>query len=67
MQENFHNPPIMKENEENNNFDVCVTNGSQDALSKVFAMLGNPNDYILMDNPCYSGTLAMVGHYFKLT
>nr|XP_002125496.1 kynurenine/alpha-aminoadipate aminotransferase, mitochondrial-like [Ciona intestinalis] len=55
----YHNPPIMK-NEENEGFAACVSCGSQDGLIKVFEMLVNPGDNVLLDDPCYSGTLAMV-------
>ena len=50
----------MTEAKTENGFDVCVTNGSQDSLSKIFEMVGKRGDIILMDNPCYAGTLAMV-------
>lgn len=56
----FHNPKIMKMKCETSSFDAIVTTGSQDGLSKVFEMLLNPGDAILVDNPCYSGTLAAI-------
>lgn len=45
---------------DSNRFEAVVTTGSQDGLMKIFEMLISPGDNILMDNPCYSGTLAAV-------
>jgi len=39
-------------------FEVCVTNGSQEALSKAFEMCIKEGDYVLVDTPAYSGSLA---------
>lgn len=39
-------------------WDVCVTSGSQDALAKAFDMLLDEGDYILTEDPTYSGALA---------
>eukprot|EP01116_Phalansterium_solitarium_P024760 TRINITY_DN915_c2_g1_i2.p1 TRINITY_DN915_c2_g1~~TRINITY_DN915_c2_g1_i2.p1 ORF type:complete len:429 (+),score=144.14 TRINITY_DN915_c2_g1_i2:457-1743(+) len=39
-------------------WDICVTTGSQDALSKAFDVLINEGDYVLVEEPCYSGSLA---------
>eukprot|EP01117_Protostelium_nocturnum_P003432 TRINITY_DN1445_c0_g1_i1.p1 TRINITY_DN1445_c0_g1~~TRINITY_DN1445_c0_g1_i1.p1 ORF type:complete len:429 (-),score=123.17 TRINITY_DN1445_c0_g1_i1:60-1346(-) len=39
-------------------WDLCVTTGSQDAQSKAFDLLLNEGDYILVENPTYSGALA---------
>eukprot|EP01125_Pyxidicula_operculata_P009481 TRINITY_DN3121_c0_g1_i1.p1 TRINITY_DN3121_c0_g1~~TRINITY_DN3121_c0_g1_i1.p1 ORF type:complete len:391 (+),score=56.55 TRINITY_DN3121_c0_g1_i1:238-1410(+) len=39
-------------------WNVMVTVGSQDALTKAFSMLINPGDTILTENPTYSGSLA---------
>lgn len=39
-------------------WDVCVTTGSQDAMSKAFDMLCNDGDYIITENPTYSGAIA---------
>ena len=60
LQKKYHNPPIMWNSSAEDGFDVCVTSGSQDGLGKIFEMLGKRGDTILMDNPCYAGTLAMV-------
>jgi len=59
IHEKYHNPPLMKS--DSNRFEAVVTTGSQDGLMKIFEMLISPGDNILMDNPCYSGTLAAVG------
>lgn len=50
LQKNLHNPPSAVE--------MCVTTGSQEGLCKVFEMLVNPGDNVLLDAPTYSGTLA---------
>jgi DNA-binding transcriptional MocR family regulator len=34
-------------------WDVMITNGSQDALAKVFDMLIDEGDYVLVENPTY--------------
>jgi kynurenine/2-aminoadipate aminotransferase len=39
-------------------WEVCVTNGSQEALSKAFEMCIKEGDYVLVDTPAYSGSLA---------
>jgi len=39
-------------------WEILVTNGSQDALSKAFLTLLNPGDSILTEDPTYSGALA---------
>ncbi|CAL1591340.1 unnamed protein product [Knipowitschia caucasica] len=51
LQKSLHNPP-------NPHTDMCVTTGSQEGLCKVFEMLVNPGDNVLLDAPTYSGTLA---------
>ncbi|KAK5893394.1 hypothetical protein CgunFtcFv8_006269 [Champsocephalus gunnari] len=50
LQKDLHNPPSP--------MDMCVTTGSQEGLCKVFEMLVNPGDNVLLDAPTYSGTLA---------
>ena len=60
LHKTYHNPPLMAESREDG-FDACVTIGCQDGLSKIFEMLCSPDDTILLDDPCYAGTLAMVG------
>ncbi|XP_028350060.1 kynurenine/alpha-aminoadipate aminotransferase, mitochondrial-like isoform X4 [Physeter macrocephalus] len=37
--------------------DMCVTCGSQEGLCKVFEMIVNPGDNILVNEPIYSGTI----------
>ena len=34
-----------------------------EGLSKVFELLLNPNDPILVDSPCYTGSLDFVGKF----
>ncbi|XP_034006086.1 kynurenine/alpha-aminoadipate aminotransferase, mitochondrial [Trematomus bernacchii] len=50
LQKDLHNPPSPME--------MCVTTGSQEGLCKLFEMLVNPGDNVLLDAPTYSGTLA---------
>lgn len=50
LQKDLHNPPTHT--------DMCVTTGSQEGLCKVFEMLVNPGDNVLLDSPTYPGTLA---------
>ncbi|NXY71880.1 AADAT protein, partial [Glareola pratincola] len=58
FQRNLHNPPTANYSPEQGQMEVCVTTGSQEGLCKVFEMLINPGDNILLDAPTYSGTLA---------
>ncbi|XP_042727436.1 kynurenine/alpha-aminoadipate aminotransferase, mitochondrial [Lagopus leucura] len=58
FQRNLHNPPTANYSPEGGQMEVCVTTGSQEGLCKVFEMLINPGDSILLDAPTYSGTLA---------
>lgn len=58
LQKNLHNPPTATYSPEKGQMDMCVTTGSQEGLCKVFEMLVNPGDNILLDAPTYSGTLA---------
>ncbi|XP_030306077.1 kynurenine/alpha-aminoadipate aminotransferase, mitochondrial isoform X3 [Calypte anna] len=58
FQQKIHNPPTANYRPEQAQMEVCVTTGSQEGLSKVFEMLINPGDNILLDAPTYSGTLA---------
>ena len=37
---------------------VCITTGSQDALTKCFEMLMEEGDSVLVESPTYSGSLA---------
>lgn len=52
----YHNPPIMKDG----NFEVCVTAGCQDGLSKVLTILTSSGDNILVEDPVYSGAISVV-------
>jgi kynurenine/2-aminoadipate aminotransferase len=39
-------------------WDLCVTTGSQDALTKAFEMLLSPGDILVVEAPTYPGALA---------
>ncbi|KAL9646146.1 hypothetical protein ABK040_008023 [Willaertia magna] len=41
-----------------NNFNLAITTGSQDALTKIFDMLLNYGDLLLIEKPTYSGALS---------
>ena len=41
--------------------DVCVSVGSQNGLEMLLSSLINPLDGILLDEPCYPGTKAILG------
>ncbi|XP_067885388.1 kynurenine/alpha-aminoadipate aminotransferase, mitochondrial [Heterodontus francisci] len=58
FQKTIHNPPTVNNSPEQGRMELCVTNGSQEGLSKVFDMLLNPGDTVLLDTPTYAGTLA---------
>ncbi|XP_037686938.1 kynurenine/alpha-aminoadipate aminotransferase, mitochondrial isoform X1 [Choloepus didactylus] len=57
LQIKLHNPPTIHYPASQGQMDICVTCGSQEGLSKVFEMLINPGDNILLNEPVYSGTL----------
>lgn len=59
LQKNMHNPPLLDTPGEEQT-KIIVTNGSQDGLSKLFDALVTEQDHILMESPCYSGTMSMV-------
>ncbi|XP_035408698.1 kynurenine/alpha-aminoadipate aminotransferase, mitochondrial isoform X3 [Cygnus atratus] len=58
FQRNLHNPPTANYSPEQGQMEMCITTGSQEGLCKVFEMLINPGDNILLDAPTYAGTLA---------
>nr|XP_020475375.1 kynurenine/alpha-aminoadipate aminotransferase, mitochondrial isoform X1 [Monopterus albus] len=58
LQKTLHNPPTAGYSPENGQMDMCVTTGSQEGICKLFEMLVNPGDNVLLDTPTYSGTLA---------
>ncbi|XP_063042457.1 kynurenine/alpha-aminoadipate aminotransferase, mitochondrial [Engraulis encrasicolus] len=58
LQRSLHNPPTASYSPERGQMEMCVTTGSQEGLCKVFEMLVNPGDNVLLDAPTYSGTLA---------
>ncbi|XP_061440047.1 kynurenine/alpha-aminoadipate aminotransferase, mitochondrial-like isoform X2 [Rhineura floridana] len=58
LQIKLHNPPTAIYAPEKGQMKICVTSGSQDGLSKVYDMLLNPGDNILIEEPNFTGTLA---------
>ncbi|XP_049607672.1 kynurenine/alpha-aminoadipate aminotransferase, mitochondrial [Syngnathus scovelli] len=58
LQKSLHDPPTASYSPERGQMDLCVTTGSQEGLCKVFEMLVDPGDDVLLDSPTYPGTLA---------
>jgi kynurenine/2-aminoadipate aminotransferase len=54
LQNRYHSPIDFKR------YDLCITNGSMEGLGKVFELVLNPSDPILVDTPCYSAALDFV-------
>lgn len=54
MQKKLHNPPKWDQSE------MIITSGSQDGLCKALEMMLMPQDNIVVQEPCYAGTLAIV-------
>ncbi|KAB0358124.1 hypothetical protein FD754_002280 [Muntiacus muntjak] len=57
LQVKLHNPPTIHYAPSQGQMDICVTCGSQQGLSKVFEMIVNPGDNILINEHNYSGTI----------
>ncbi|XP_014446852.1 kynurenine/alpha-aminoadipate aminotransferase, mitochondrial isoform X2 [Tupaia chinensis] len=59
LQIKLHNPPTIHSPSSEGQMDLCVTSGSQEGLCKVFEMIINPGDNVLVNEPIYSGTLQV--------
>ena len=59
LQNRYHSPIDFKR------YELCITNGSMEGLSKVFELVLNSSEPILVDSPCYSGSLDCVRHCYK--
>ncbi|XP_042557373.1 kynurenine/alpha-aminoadipate aminotransferase, mitochondrial [Dipodomys spectabilis] len=57
LQIKLHNPPTVHYPPSQGQMDICITSGCQDGLCKVFEMMINPGDTILLNEPLYSGTI----------
>ncbi|XP_046652485.1 kynurenine/alpha-aminoadipate aminotransferase, mitochondrial-like [Daphnia pulicaria] len=57
MQQKLHSPPCWADTE------VVITSGSQDGLCKAFEMMLNVNDHVIIQEPVYAGTLAIVNPF----
>ncbi|GCB64278.1 hypothetical protein scyTo_0013312, partial [Scyliorhinus torazame] len=57
LQKRIHNPPTVDYSPEQGQMSLCVTNGSQDGLNKLFEMLVSSGDTVLLDTPTYPATL----------
>ncbi|KAI5943361.1 Kynurenine/alpha-aminoadipate aminotransferase, mitochondrial [Manis javanica] len=60
LQVKLHNPPSIHYPASQGQMDLCVTSGSQDGLCKVFEMIINPGDNVLLSEPVYSGILQIL-------
>ncbi|XP_066576918.1 kynurenine/alpha-aminoadipate aminotransferase, mitochondrial isoform X2 [Amia ocellicauda] len=60
LQMSLHNPPTASKSPECGGMELCVTTGSQQGLCKLFEMLINPGDNVLLDAPTYSGTISAI-------
>ncbi|XP_048041504.1 kynurenine/alpha-aminoadipate aminotransferase, mitochondrial isoform X3 [Megalobrama amblycephala] len=58
LQKSLNNPPTAGYSPERGQMEMCVTTGSQEGLCKIFEMLVNSGDNVILDAPTYSGTLA---------
>uniref|UniRef100_A0A8D1V317 Kynurenine/alpha-aminoadipate aminotransferase, mitochondrial n=1 Tax=Sus scrofa TaxID=9823 RepID=A0A8D1V317_PIG len=57
LQIKLHDPPTLHYPPSQGQMDICVTCGSQDGLCKVFEMIVNPGDNILVNEPVYPGMI----------
>ncbi|CAI9158696.1 unnamed protein product [Rangifer tarandus platyrhynchus] len=57
LQVKLHNPPTIHYTPSQGQMDICVTCGSLEGLCKVFEMIVNPGDNILVNEPTYSGII----------
>ncbi|KAM7142766.1 kynurenine/alpha-aminoadipate aminotransferase, mitochondrial isoform 2-T2 [Molossus nigricans] len=64
LQVKLHNPPTLHYPPSQGQMDICVTTGSQEGLCKVFEMLINRGDNILLNEPVYSGTLEALARKY---
>ncbi|XP_012626110.2 kynurenine/alpha-aminoadipate aminotransferase, mitochondrial-like [Microcebus murinus] len=60
LQVKLHNPPTVHYPPSQGQMDICVTTGSQEGIYKVFEMIINPGDNVLVNEPIYSGTLQVL-------
>lgn len=54
LTERLHAPPRWADS------DLIVTAGSQDGLCKALEMMIEPGDFVVTQEPCYTGTLSIV-------
>ncbi|XP_075866835.1 kynurenine/alpha-aminoadipate aminotransferase, mitochondrial isoform X2 [Microcebus murinus] len=64
LQVKLHNPPTIHYPPSQGQMDLCVTTGSQEGLCKVFEMIINPGDNILVNEPVYAGTLQALARKY---
>ena len=54
LQKMLHSPPLWEDT------DIVITTGSQDGLCKAIEMMMTPNSHVIVQEPCYAGTLSIV-------
>ncbi|XP_068953104.1 kynurenine/alpha-aminoadipate aminotransferase, mitochondrial isoform X2 [Petaurus breviceps papuanus] len=64
FQISVHKPPTAQFSPDQGQMDLCITTGSQEGLCKVFEMLINPGDNILLETPAYPGILAALARKY---
>ncbi|XP_069988234.1 kynurenine/alpha-aminoadipate aminotransferase, mitochondrial-like [Penaeus vannamei] len=53
----LHGPPTWQDSE------VVVTTGSQSGLLMAMEMMMSPNDYVIIEEPCYTGAISILAPY----
>uniref|UniRef100_A0A671SMR4 Aminoadipate aminotransferase n=1 Tax=Sinocyclocheilus anshuiensis TaxID=1608454 RepID=A0A671SMR4_9TELE len=61
LQKSLHNPPTAGYSPERGQMEMCVTTGSQEGLCKIFEMLVNSGDSVLLDAPTQLYELQPLG------
>ncbi|XP_042858690.1 kynurenine/alpha-aminoadipate aminotransferase, mitochondrial-like [Penaeus japonicus] len=57
LTQRLHEPPRWRDS------DVVVTTGSQSGLFMAMEMMMSPNDYVLIEEPCYTGAISILAPY----
>lgn len=58
LTERLHGPPTWQDS------DVVVTTGSQSGLLMAMEMMISPNDYVIIEEPCYTGAISIVSDIY---
>ncbi|KAL5021194.1 hypothetical protein ScPMuIL_000349 [Solemya velum] len=60
LQKRVHKPPTLLNSTSDGHLDFLITNGSQDGICKALEAMTSVDDNVLMEIPCYVGTLSIV-------